>query len=207
MINKLYSILVSGCNVIPNNFSLYRKYNDIRVDIPEIPKYKDPYRRSLWANYMIGISRTSDLYECIQELDPTNSYDVCTERLPYICDTKNADILVRSDLYPVLKLSGDVQDSVVTYTYNGVGPIMSDITTNRTIDILGYKISLPKDDGQFNINISNPAVSVDIPTVDAINKNIHYVSDLAKNIDINDAWDRAAIFCVYALRRYNGERS
>lgn len=207
MINKLYSILVSGCDDIPENFEMYRKYSKINVAIPELPVYSDPFRRSLWANSIISIAQTSDLYDIIRILDPANSYDTKPKMIPYVYDSSNTNVLTWSDSHPILIVSGEAQNGIAMYSYNNVGPVMADLSIQSTLDVLGYTISSPEGDGTFSLHVSNPAVSIDIPSVSDVLSNSKYISDVISNVDINDEWDRVALFCIYILRRYDGKHS
>ena len=207
MINKLYSILVSGCNPIPENFNMYRKYTDIVLSIQGVPTYKDPFRRSLWANSLISIARTSDLYSIISELDPINSYINPPTMIPYNYISNNAVVTKWSDSSPILNIDGDVHDGIVTYSYNGSWPIMAELGVDCTISALGYDISILNTDNNLSLEISNPAVGIELPSTDVINNNARYISDVISTVDINDNWDRVALFCIYVLRRYDEERN
>lgn len=130
MINKLYSLLVSGCNTIPKDFSMYRKYTVISSTIDGVPTYTDPCKRALWANYIIELAKVSDLFEEILNADPSNSYKVSPHRDDYI----------------------------------------------------------------------NTNIMLDIPTVEFIRSKSQVIHDIIDEVDINNVWDRAALFCLYVLR-------
>ena len=204
MINKLYSILVSGCYTIPEDCQMYRKYTKLTVKPSGIPTYKDPYRRAMWANSIIELAKTSILYPIIEDLDKSNTYRVAASRYDYMYKGTNAEISKWSDISPVIHIEGDVIDGVATYTYNNSGPIMADIPKNKSIDVLGYTINIITDNGPFSVHASTPAVVIDIPELSVIQSNVKHVSDVIQDVDINDPWDRAALFCIYLLRSYNG---
>ena len=205
MINKLYSILVSGCDDIPNEFCMYRKYEKMPNNIKGVPGYTDPFRRSMWANSIIELAKTSRFYPIIQNLDKANSYETLPTLIPYTCELSGLSVASWSSVYPVLTLAGDIRDNVATYTYNRFCTIMEELNADRTIDILGYKLKIDDECDNFTAEISNPSVTLDMPDERILRSNINYLSDIIKEVDMDDTWDMAALFCIYLLRRYDSE--
>ena len=121
--------------------------------------------------------------------------------------TANYVVTKWSDFSPILNIDGDVHDGIVTYSYNGSDPIMAELGEGCAISALGYDISILNTDNSFKLEISNPAVGIELPSTDVINNNARYISDVISMVDINDTWDRVALFCIYVLRRYDDERN
>jgi hypothetical protein len=202
MINRLYSILVSGTNDIPEDFAMWRKYTDMERVNSIVPSYRDPYRRSMWANALIELSKCSDLYPIIKEIDTQNTYITPPTCIPRSTVSDGVSILKLSDTYPVLDINADIADGTVIYSYNGGPEMMSTLGSDRRLDLDGFIIRVDKD--HASAHVSNPAVSLDIPSVKTISSMMPTLKDVTSDIDITNPWDRSAVYCLYLLRMRYG---
>ena len=76
MVNKLYSLLVSGCDYIPNTCSTWRKYTQLPHKASDIlPASRNALQMSIYACYIIKLAKTSRLYSYILDKDPINTYE------------------------------------------------------------------------------------------------------------------------------------
>lgn len=204
MVNKLYSILVTGCSNIPESFAMYRKNSSLQRIVEGVPDYTDPYRRSLWANYMIELSKSSVIYSKISELDPINTYRTKPAPLKFEVSATGFSVGKLSMYYPILHIDGHVEDNTFIYSCNNAGSNFVTIPDTRIIETLGFELLLSKDAKVVNGYIENPAVTIQAPEKDIIHKAHNVLKDVYQHLDTENPCDTAAAFCLYALRSYDG---
>lgn len=86
MVNRLYSLLVSGCSDIDESCSMWRKHTIIRdYSSSLLPTTNDPLTRAAYACAVIKLAKGSTLYPYILEKDPANTYEIDPPSL-HTCD-------------------------------------------------------------------------------------------------------------------------
>lgn len=202
MINKLYSILVSGVHNIPEDFPMWRKYTEMSKVSALIPIYSDPYRRSLWANALIELSKYSKIYPEIEKLDPQNTYRTSPVCIARHTVSDGISVIKLSDDYPVLDINIDVSGDSAMYSYNGGSPMICNLGDDRRIEVNGFILQIDKD--KASAYITNPSVALNVPDKKSISRIFSDLNDINSEVDIDHPWDRAALFCIYLLRLYDG---
>lgn len=115
MINLLYSILVSGCNTIPEHHPRWRKYVPMGYVGDPVLLSIDPHEKASYACAVISLASGSNLYHEILELDPHNTYCIppsdgdaeYISTMPYHLELSYSDILKESRHVPK-----DIRDRV-----------------------------------------------------------------------------------------------
>ena len=110
MVNKTYSLLVSGCPDIPETCETWRKYTPIAESVSGLlPTTTCPISRSAYACAVIELSMASRLYSYIKEKDPYNTYtadDIDLQKdgpslvFPYMVDLNYSKIMQASRHVP-----------------------------------------------------------------------------------------------------------
>lgn len=212
MINILYSLLVSGAHTVPEQFPHYRRYTDVGSCVNPILESTDPYLRSMWANYIIELSKKSPLYPALDELDPSNTYKCMPDVEGHSKVSPGCTIIKVSTKCPVLKNSYSV---VYTADADG-GYIVTVMTDNFTsyeaevfgdpenkeyiVDIEGYTIKFQYGIDRIDIDVYNPAVTLPLISkadITKLHKNIP--TEIYQAMDLDSVYDRACAFSITLL--------
>lgn len=209
MINKLYSLLVSGADAIPQDWAYYRKYYEVECDASGMLKDNDPYLRSMWANYIIELARLSPLYAEVNKLDRRNTYNKTPRGAKYVCHSNGCIIIDHSPTYPVLKdkftVNSDGNDLYASPEGHPDKLIMlvdGKINYNGNIIHIGHPEKLPY---SCSVEIVHKSVILPIPTNSQVNSLLSYIpKDIQAEMDMDSTYDRAAAFCIALLNKYKG---
>lgn len=207
MLNKTYSILMAGTASVPNDFPVVRPYTvlgDIKARVPLLPEIQDPYLRALTAEHIIQVSKFSSLFPIIEDMDPSNTYDVQTPYYEPCMYSTNCTIQrVPKDL-PVYYIQYSVDGAVVLYTLNGYITGCSDMSDDGSVDILGVRIRHTTNTTDGSVTIRQP-YSVGLPNDRVIMDMYRDIpKNIRDNIDLDNYADMCASICLYVLNRYDG---
>lgn len=202
MINILYSLLVAGSRDIPETSPMYRKHSKLDYVHPGILSSSDPHRKSIYANYIIGLAKLSSLYGDIIKIDKSNTYNVSpiTAR-PYI-NTTNCIILKQSNICPVIECSFDPTESGVIGILDGDN-FIAEYIDDTTFKIYDMTVKVIDTNNHGSISMYVPGIGISAPTRSSVSK---YLSDIPREsldtVDLNTPWDCAGVLCLSALKRY-----
>ena len=202
MINKLYSILVSGSDPIPTSFCMYRRYSSISVDPRCVLVSSDPYRKATWANFIIETAKGSDLYQDIIARDKSNTYSV-SPVFDIYNKAEGCSIIRSSNVFPVIDFKYNISDNVVVGSVNGADIIREVKVSDgaRYVDILDAMVSLSSNSGY--LTYSNPAVSMEIPDISTLSGLQQAVPRAIRDkASMNKMTDRAALYGVSLLEAF-----
>lgn len=202
MINILYSLLVSGVDTIPESYPAYRRYFKVGFKMPGIADYTDPYRRSLWANYIIELAKLSPLYSAILERDPSNTYHISPAHPDSEAKASNGHILRISPTHPVAVGTVKIVDDVAICSVNN-NDMYLPVTPDDTVDVLGNTIHITDKSRTCSYSIQHTGISFYIPTAQDIRAGSKSLSEGLKcNVDWNSPYDRACALGVLALDKF-----
>lgn len=215
VINKAYSLLVSGSRPIPEKFCKYRTYGKLDTSsdlLEEISEHNtDPYLRAYLADYIIELSKRSSLYRYLNDLDRYNTYDTKTnEIVPGVTGIPSKFIPELSNTYPELCVAVvNIGEDSITYMCNGV------FFTKPCTSIGGDNISFPVHDIQVILTKNSYDVSFvvesrvygKLPKKSSVRKHSSCLESVVRDsIDYEYPPDIAAAVCMELIveSRYAG---
>lgn len=198
MINKLYSILVAGSDPIPESWFAYRRYTVLGPPHSGVPTYSDPFRRSVWANYIIELSKLCPLYRYIVAQDPVNTYkNTRTVPDPVISVSGCSIVSIHNEL-PRVVMKAYISDQTVTGECNGLSFISTiDEGKFSTQDIT---VSIPEGTTECSVDFINPYVVGSLPSTRSVKSMMSVLpSDIRSALDLGKPQDIACAFCLCLL--------
>lgn len=202
MINILYSILVAGSRDIPESFHMYRRHSKISYIHPGILDSDDPFRKSIYANYVISLSKLSVLYDKIIEIDKSNTYRIDAPiHKPYM-HMDNCIVLRQSNVLPVVSCTFDATSSGVIGVYNGID-FIAEYTGDQSFQLHDMTIKVMDTTKPGSLDMYMPSIGLVVPDRLSASK---YISDLPDNlindVDLSTPVDCAGTICLSALKRF-----
>ena len=198
MINKLYSILVSGSDPVPESWFAYRRYTRISNRYHGIPSYTDPYKRSVWANYIIEMAKLCPLYDRVLIQDPANTYKNRAVTPKPTVTAKNCSILDIVWDIPKVSIVATVEGGLVSGTYNNL-PFAVELTDGKA-HIHCISLRIPEDVYTIEVDILNPCIGLS-PLDPKLVKDLcsGLDEDIISRIDFTRPQDVACALCLYLL--------
>lgn len=172
---------------------------------PYVLQSEDPYRKSVWANYILELAKNSELYSYIADIDKSNTYDIPISPLPYEFDTVNCSVLIPSMTFPVIEATYSIVDDHVSAVVNGDDCIcdIKDAVDGKVINILDVTVKLDITKPSGSVKIYSGSIYIDRPSAGDINQVIDYVpSDILNKADMEDPADSSSIYCIGLLKRH-----
>ena len=198
MINKLFSLLMSGTNSLDMSWYAYRRYTPMLSHSDRIPTYTDPYKRSVWANYIIELAKCSPMYREILKYDPTNTYADTKEAPDPHVSTSNCSITAMNMISPIVSIDVTVEDGMA-YINNGGNVSVAPISDNK-FNTVGITVTVPTGTTQCSVNIVNPTIGAVLPDDRIVKSLLVTIPDsIRKYIDIEKPHDKALVYCLGIL--------
>lgn len=202
MCNKLYSLLVSGYKINVDTLG-YRMHTPLPEKISGVFTHVDGTTQSMWANYMIELSKLSDLYKYLNKLDKSNTY---SQHPVYIFDTPEVAgcrVLKMPNNMVLVDISATVQGDTVLYTINGNDGV-SVMNTLRIVDIAGTSLYIEPDQSSISATFMNKSVVLRMPAESDIMGMLSCVpKDIRDLADMRSPYDRSCLYCIAILTRYS----
>lgn len=202
MINILYSLLVAGSKDIPESFHMYRKHSKVDYIHPGILNSTDPYRKSIYANYIIGLTKLSSLYDEIIKIDKANTYSIDPIKVNPYARTENCIIIRHSGICPVVECSFEPTESGILGMRDG-NNLIAEYIDDNTFQVSDMIIRVLDTTKQGSFSIYNPSIGITVPNKSAVSK---YISDIPRElldkVDLDKPWDCAGVLSMSALMRY-----
>ena len=202
MINILYSVLVAGSDKVPEDWPMYRRYDDILFDPLCVPTTSDPYRRSIYANYLIELAKLSVVYPNILRIDKSNTYKSTPRHINPYSRTSNCRVIRPSSVFPVINAELSVHGSGAVGSVNSEDTVL-EFDSSGYLTIKDMVIQPDTNADHCSVDICNPSAVMIIPDKSRVSKLLMDVDkDIRDSVDLDTVYDRAGIICLANLNRY-----
>ena len=168
---------------------------------PGLPTYQDPFKRSMWANYVIELAKLCPAYSHILELDPINTYKDARQSTGVSISTSGCSVVSINDDCPLISVVATISGQSATGEYNGVA-FIADIK-DGVMNINGLELRVHPDTDQCSVYIVNPYLVDGLPSKRIVRSMMGIIpNDISTLLDLDRPQDLACAFCLGLLYKY-----